>query len=97
MGGARSPGARVCVHLFPADERDLPQVGVDIERERRLSSLRILSAEYGTRCSTVVRITSAGTIDFAERSYRADGDIAGEVRYRLDMMRQHPPIDPGTV
>jgi len=81
----------------PANERDLPQVGVDTERERRLSSLRILSAEYGTRCSTVVRITSAGTIDFAERSYRADGDIAGEVRYRLDMMRQHPPIDPGTV
>lgn len=70
----------------PADERGLPQAGVDSERERRLSSLRILSAEYGTRCSTVVRITSAGTIDFAERSYRADGDIAGEVRYRLDMV-----------
>jgi len=67
--------------MVPADERDLPQVGVDIERERRLSSLRILSALYGTRCSTVVRITSADAIDFAERSYRADGEIAGEVRY----------------
>ena len=64
----------------------MPQAGIDIERERRLSSLRILSAEYGTRCSTVVRITSAGAIDFAERSYRADGDIAGEVRYRLDVV-----------
>ncbi len=71
--------------MVPADERDLPQVGVDIERERRLSSLRILSALYGTRCSTVVRITSAGAIDFAERSYRADGEIAGEVRYRLPL------------
>jgi uncharacterized protein with NRDE domain len=67
----------------PADERDLPRVGADIERERRLSSLRILSAEYGTRCSTVVRITAAGAIDFAERSYRADGEVDGEVRYRL--------------
>jgi len=71
--------------MVPADERDLPQVGVDIERERRLSSLRILSALYGTRCSTVVRITSAGAIDFAERSYRTDGEIAGEVRYRLPL------------
>ena len=74
----------------PADERDLPRVGVDVERERRLSSLRILSGAYGTRCSTVVRIASAGTIDFAERSYRADGAIAGEVRYRLDMVSQRP-------
>ncbi len=69
----------------PAGERDLPHAGVDVERERRLSSLRILSADYGTRCSTVVRITSRGTIDFAERSYRADGEVSGEVRYRLDM------------
>jgi uncharacterized protein with NRDE domain len=71
----------------PADERELPQAGVDIERERRLSSLRILSAGYGTRCSTVVRITSAGTIDFAERTYRANGEIAGEVRYQIDIVR----------
>ena len=71
----------------PADERDLPQAGVDAERERRLSSLRILSAGYGTRCSTVVRFTDAGTIDFAERTYRPDGDIADEVRYRLDVQR----------
>ena len=71
--------------MVPADERDLPQVGVDIEREPRLSSLRILSALYGPRCSTVVRITSADAIDFAERSYRADGEIAGEVRYRLPL------------
>jgi uncharacterized protein with NRDE domain len=74
----------------PAEERALPQAGIDVERERRLSSLRILSAGYGTRCSTVVRITSAGTIDFAERTYRADGQIAGEVRYQLDMVGPRP-------
>jgi uncharacterized protein with NRDE domain len=85
----------------PADERDPPRVGVDIERERRLSSLRILSADYGTRCSTVLRITAAGTVDFAERSYRPDGEIAGEVRYRLDRvsplrrLRRHDTRKPG--
>ena len=71
----------------PAEERDLPDAGADAERERRLSSLRILSAIYGTRCSTVVRLTEAGAIDFAERTYRADGEVAGEVRYRLDVIR----------
>jgi uncharacterized protein with NRDE domain len=68
----------------PAGERQLAQAGLDAERERRLSSLRILSGGYGTRCSTVVRFTDAGQIDFAERTYRPDGEIAGEVRYQLD-------------
>jgi hypothetical protein len=61
-----------------------------------MSSLRILSAKYGTRCSTVVRVTSAGTIDFAECSYRADGEIAGEVRYRLDMVSPERGAGPVT-
>jgi hypothetical protein len=33
----------------------------------------------------VLRITSARTIDFAERSFHPGGGIAGEVRYQLDM------------
>jgi uncharacterized protein with NRDE domain len=74
----------------PADERQLAQAGLDAERERRLSSLRILSAGYGTRCSTVVRLTDAGRIDFAERTYRPDGDIAGEVRHQLE--RERPRV-----
>lgn len=68
----------------PADDRDLPE-SADIERERRLSPLRIRASDYGTRCSTVVRISAADAIDFAERSYRADGEIAGEVRYRVPL------------
>jgi uncharacterized protein with NRDE domain len=74
----------------PADERQLANAGLDAERERRLSSLRILSAGYGTRCSTVVRFTDAGTIDFAERTYRPDGETAGEVRYHFDQEDPRP-------
>lgn len=70
----------------PAADRDLPKRGRDLERERRHSALRILNPDYGTRCSTVLRITSEGTIDFAERTFHPDGGIAGEVQYQLKMM-----------
>ena len=70
----------------PAADCDLPRRGRDLERERRHSALRILSPDYGTRCSTVLRITSEGTIDFAERSFHPDGGIAADVRYQLKMM-----------
>ena len=70
----------------PAPDGDLPKTSLDPERERRHSAVRILDPGYGTRCSTVLRITSAGTIDFAERSFHAGGGIAGEVRYQLEMM-----------
>lgn len=67
----------------PAADCDRPQRGHDLERERRHSALRILNPDYGTRCSTVLRITSAGTIDFAERGFHSDGGSAGDVQYRL--------------
>jgi uncharacterized protein with NRDE domain len=70
----------------PAADCDLPKRGRDLERERRHSALRILSPDYGTRCSTVLRITSEGAIDFAERSFHPDGGIAADVRYRLKIM-----------
>ena len=67
----------------PAPDSDLPQRGRPLERERRHSSLRIVNRDYGTRCSSVLRITSAGAIDFAERSFCPDGGIAGDVRYQV--------------
>lgn len=67
----------------PAPDAELPQHGRGIASVRRRSGLRIMGPHYGTRCSTVVRITAEGTIDFAERTFRADGSVAGEVRYRL--------------
>ena len=69
----------------PAADRDLPKRGRDLERERRHSAIRILNPDYGTRCSTVLRITSLGTIDFAERTFHPEGRIAGHVQYQLKM------------
>ncbi len=72
----------------PAPDRDLPQRGREIERERRSSSLRIVSPRYGTRCSTVLRIAADGAVDFTERSFHPEGGITGEVRHQIKMQRR---------
>jgi uncharacterized protein with NRDE domain len=44
----------------------------------------IRNAEYGTRCSTLLRTDQAGGMTFLERSFMSDGCDWSEVRYRLD-------------
>jgi uncharacterized protein with NRDE domain len=56
-----------------APEAELPQTGVGLDRERMLSSARIVSATYGTRCSTVVLQGADGRVQFAERTYGPEG------------------------
>jgi uncharacterized protein with NRDE domain len=65
-----------------ADDR-LPATGIGAEWERLLSSAFIASAGYGTRSSTVVLLARDGKLAFVERSFGANGDLAGEVRYEL--------------
>ena len=69
----------------PAAEHELPRTGVSLEWERRLSSIFIASAAYGTRASTVLLRHADGTLELEERSFDAHGP-AGDVRYR-----QAPP------
>lgn len=70
----------------PAPDSELPQRGRALERERRSSPLRIVNPVYGTRCSTVLRVSDEGTIDFAERSFMPTGETAGDVRFQIDMI-----------
>jgi uncharacterized protein with NRDE domain len=62
----------------PAPDALLPATGIPIERERLLSSPFIVSADYGTRCSTVFTIDRAGHARFHERSFDPKGDATGE-------------------
>ncbi len=57
-----------------APDELLPQTGVGLEWERRLSAALITGEDYGTRASTVVAFTSAGTIRFEERTLGARGE-----------------------
>jgi uncharacterized protein with NRDE domain len=57
----------------------LPATGVPLEWERLLSAAFIKSPDYGTRCSTVVKVGSGGTATFDEQTW-LPGARAGERR-----------------
>jgi len=52
-----------------APEADLPQTGVSLEWEKRLSPLFIQAGNYGTRCSTVILWNYNDQISIMERTY----------------------------
>lgn len=56
----------------------LPSTGVSRERERMLSSSFIVSANYGTRCSTVLTIGHDGNARLHEQSFDPTGATTGE-------------------
>lgn len=72
-----------CLQLLCDTEpaHHFPDTGVGVEWERRLSSIRIVGSDYGTRCSTVVRIGTDGKTDFWERSYGSEGGAVGTVQF----------------
>ncbi|MBI2315811.1 MAG: NRDE family protein [Betaproteobacteria bacterium] len=72
----------------PATDPRLPDTGVGPELERRLSSIHIAGDGYGTRCSTVLRIGSDGSVAFRERSYASDGTPAGTVSVEFALERR---------
>ena len=51
------------------DDADLPQTGVPLEWERRLSAIFVRSENYGTRASTVVWQRADGAVCLHEYSY----------------------------
>jgi uncharacterized protein with NRDE domain len=51
--------------------------------ESSLSSMRIMKGDYGTRCSTALRLQSDGRAEFSERTYRREGDIEGQVSFKI--------------
>lgn len=56
-----------------ADDDELPQTGLPLEWERRLSSVFIVGEDYGTRASTVIMIGSDGTAFLEERGFGRAG------------------------
>lgn len=55
----------------PAADADLPDTGIGLDKERWLSPIFISGEHYGTRCSTVILLDSAGRISLHERTFQA--------------------------
>jgi uncharacterized protein with NRDE domain len=93
---ARPPRADELLDLLadraPAADADLPDTGVGLAAERRLSAAFILGMEYGTRSTSALVLGTDGDGAVVERSYAADGSQTGLRRFRL---QHHAPPGPG--
>lgn len=56
-------------HDSVAQDAELPQTGLSLERERALSAMFIKTENYGSRCSTVILIDKQNNVEFTERTY----------------------------
>ena len=72
-----------------APDDELPATGVTLERERLLSSPFIVSADYGTRCSTVLTIDRDGQrAASSSAAFDPAGSATGEVEFRFALTRK---------
>ena len=67
-----------------AADAELPDTGVGLELERRLSPAFIVGTDYGTRSSTAFRLDAAGRGGVLERSYGAEGASTGARHFELE-------------
>ncbi|MCE5288315.1 MAG: NRDE family protein [Nocardiaceae bacterium] len=63
-----------------APDDELPSTGIPLELERLASAAFIVSPEYGTNASTLLRVRHDGTFDIEERRF-AVGQETGRVRF----------------
>lgn len=67
-----------------AADAGLPDTGVGLELERRLSPAFIVGSDYGTRSSTALTLGTDGRAVILERSYGTDGLTVGSRRFTLE-------------
>lgn len=70
-----------------AEDADLPNTGVSIDMERKLSSAFILNPEreYGTRCSTALIVEQSGTTRFSEQNFDSLGNKTQAHTFQLPL------------
>jgi uncharacterized protein with NRDE domain len=68
-----------------APDEQLPQTGVSLEWERLLSSAFVRANDYGTRCSTIVRIERPGRAYFDEWSWNSVGADIGRISLQFEL------------
>jgi uncharacterized protein with NRDE domain len=64
-----------------AEDGRLPDTGVGLEWERRLSPALITGRDYGTRASTLLVVGSDGRVHFEERTRDDEGGVTGARRF----------------
>ena len=68
-----------------AADGELPDTGIGVELERKLSPIFINMDGYGTRSSTVLLIDGHGRVQFEERSFDERGGITSTAKFEFDI------------
>jgi uncharacterized protein with NRDE domain len=69
----------------PAPDAQLPRTGLSLPWERLLSSAFVRAPDYGTRCSTVLRIDESRRACFDEWTWDAAGVQTGAVSLQFEL------------
>ncbi len=69
----------------PAADERLPTTGVGLEWERLLSSAFVRARDYGTRCSTIIRVERAGRAYFDEWTWDSEGTDIGRMSLQFEL------------
>jgi uncharacterized protein with NRDE domain len=69
----------------PAPDEALPRTGVSLEWERLLSSAFVRARDYGTRCSTIIRIDGRARAYFDEWSWDSEGADTGRISVQFEL------------
>jgi uncharacterized protein with NRDE domain len=87
----RAPSLEELFHILAdrtvADDEALPRTGIELEWERILSPIFIMSPTYGTRSSTVVLIDAENRASFVEKTFNADVDHPTTATYEFTIGR----------
>ena len=70
----------------PAPDDQLPRTGVGLPWERLLSSAFVRAPDYGTRCSTLVRIDQRRRACFDEWTWDSHGAQTGVVSFQFELV-----------
>ncbi len=76
----------------PASDADLPNTGVGLAWERRLSPIKIVGSDYGTRSSMVIILNAQGLMTVSERQYSVTGELSGERSTRFSLNPNKPDL-----
>lgn len=68
-----------------APEKDLPDTGIGLEKEKLLSALFVNMPGYGTRVSTIITIDHQSHVNFIERSH----DLKQDQQFQFRIQHEH--------
>jgi len=69
-----------------APDHNLPETGVPLDWERRLSSIFILGDDYGTRSSTILKVDKQQKVQWHERTYNNQAICTASQSFHFDII-----------